>query len=258
MYDTADIELPANFMPQHPFDNGELDIRDEWLAGYPRTPQEIKANIAAYYAMITHLDDQIGRVIKKLEEKGMLDNTIIVFSGDNGLAVGQHGLMGKQNLYEHSINVPLIFSGPGIDKSVKKSDFAYLFDIYPTLCDVAGVNIPETVQGQVLPVMEASDKSKRAYMFFAYKHFQRAIRNDRYKMIKYNVGDSITTQLFDLQEDPYETNNLANKEEYKAQVEALTRELDQLMVNNSDAARVNQPNWGVKPIRSWVDEHEIY
>ena len=252
MYDTAKLTLPLNFMPQHPFDNGEIDIRDEWLAGYPRTQAEIKANIAAYYAMITHLDEQIGRVIQKLEEKGMLDNTIIVFSGDNGLAVGQHGLMGKQNLYEHSINVPLIFNGPGIAKGVTKQDFAYLFDIYPTLCDMAGVTVPETVQGQVLPVMKASEMNKRDYMFFAYKHFQRAVRNDRYKMIKYNVGDSITTQLFDLQEDPYETTNLADQEEYSEQMLALTKALDQLMVDNNDEANINEPKWGVEPIPMWI------
>ena len=99
LYGTEKIELPPNFMPEHPFDNGELDIRDELLAGFPRTEKEVKANIAAYYAMITHTDDQIGNIMNKLEEKDLTKNTIIVFAGDNGLAVGQHGLMGKQNLF---------------------------------------------------------------------------------------------------------------------------------------------------------------
>ena len=115
-----------NFKEKHPFDNGELDIRDEWLATYPRNQEEIKANIAAYYAMISHMDYEIGRLLDTLEEKNIFKNTYIVFAGDNGLAVGQHGLMGKQNLYEHSINVPLIFTGPNIENSIKKIWFTYL------------------------------------------------------------------------------------------------------------------------------------
>ena len=218
MYNTDELSLPPNFIPQHPFDNGEINIRDEWLAGYPRTEAEIKANIAAYYAMITHLDEQIGRVLKTLREKGMMENTIIVFAGDNGLAVGQHGLMGKQNLYEHSIKVPLIFKGPGISKGIKKSDFAYLFDIYPTLCNIAGFKAPNTVQGQVFPVIKTIETKSRENMYFAYKHFQRAVRNNRYKLIKYNVRDSITTQLFDLKNDPFEINNLADNPQYTTQL----------------------------------------
>ena len=132
MYDPDSIMLPKNFKEKHPFDNGELDIRDEWLASYPRNPKEIKANIAAYYAMISHMDYEIGRLIDTLEEKNIFENTYIVFAGDNGLAVGQHGLMGKQNLYEHSINIPLIFTGPDIENSIKK-DLVYLFDIFPTI-----------------------------------------------------------------------------------------------------------------------------
>ncbi len=86
LYDPADIRLPENFMPEHPFDNGELHIRDEELAPFPRTPEVIREHIAAYYAMITHLDAQVGRVLETLEETGHAENTIIVFAGDNGLA----------------------------------------------------------------------------------------------------------------------------------------------------------------------------
>ena len=81
------------------------------LAAFPRDPAEIRRHIAEYYAMISHLDHAIGRLLTTLQERGELDNTIIVFSGDNGLAVGQHGLMGKQNLYVHSGRVPLAIHG---------------------------------------------------------------------------------------------------------------------------------------------------
>ena len=123
MYKPEDMELPPNFMGGHPFDNGALHIRDEELAAFPRNPEEVKEHIAEYYAMITHLDYEIGRVIQKLEEKGLLENTIVVFAGDNGLAVGQHGLFGKQSCYEHSNRVPLIFAGPGIPQGEKRDAY---------------------------------------------------------------------------------------------------------------------------------------
>ena len=255
MYDTTNISLPKNFMPEHPFDNGEIDIRDEWLAGYPRTRPEIKANIAAYYAMITHLDAQIGRVFKALEDKGMMENTIIVFSGDNGLAVGQHGLMGKQNLYEHSVNVPLVFKGPGIPKGKTNDNFAYLFDIYPTLVDIAGIDVPETVMGQsLLPSIKDPSIKTRENMFFAYKNFQRAARNGNWKIIKYNVGDKITTQLFDLEKDALEMDNLADNSDYSKELERMTKILEEQMAANNDAATLGEKGWGVPVLKAWKEK----
>ena len=254
-YDTTNITLPKNFKPQHPFDNGEIDIRDEWLAGYPRTKAEVKANIAAYYAMITHLDAQIGRVLKTLEEKGMMENTIIVFSGDNGLAVGQHGLFGKQNLYEHSINVPLVFKGPGIPKGKTNRNFAYLFDIYPTLGAIAGADIPSTVQGKnLLPSILNDDEETRSSLFFAYKNFQRAARKGEWKIIKYNVGNVITTQLFNVESDPFENTNLANNESYKEILVKMTKVLEDEMAVNKDASMLNEPSWGVPVLEAWKDK----
>lgn len=255
MYDTASITLPPNFMSEHPFDNGELDIRDEWLAGYPRTSAEVKANIAAYYAMITHLDEQIGRVLNVLDEKGMMENTVIVYAGDNGLAVGQHGLMGKQNLYEHSINVPLIFKGTGVAQGVKKNSFAYLYDIYPTLCDFTGVNIPPTVQGMSLnPVISGKVQQTREAMFFAYKNFQRAVRKDEWKLIKYNVYGSIKTQLFNLKADPFEKNDLSADHEYSSKLKEMNQVLRNLMQQYNDDADLDKPGWGVPVLPAWKDK----
>nr|WP_299069424.1 sulfatase-like hydrolase/transferase [uncultured Allomuricauda sp.] len=254
-YDPDSILVPENFKKAHPFDNGELDIRDEWLAGYPRTEEEIRANIAAYYAMITHLDAQIGRVLNKLEEKGLAENTIIVFAGDNGLAVGQHGLMGKQNLYEHSINVPLLFKGPGIPKGKTTDCFAYLFDIYPTLCDLTETSIPKTVEGQSLkPVLLDTVQQVRDGMFFAYKNFQRAVRNERYKLIKYNVDNKVVTQLFDLENDPFETTNLAEQPEFKKQFQMMTDLMAAQMTLNNDEADLKKEGWGVPVLPAWKDK----
>ena len=210
MYDPADVELPPNFMPEHPFDNGEMVVRDELLADFPRKEDEIRRHIAEYYAMITHLDAQIGRVMDALRETGHADDTIIVFAGDNGLALGQHGLMGKQSQYDHSLHVPLLFSGPGVPQGEQREAFCYLLDIYSTLCDLIGLPAPETVEGcSLMPVMGDSGVRIRDTMLYAYKDVQRCARDERYKLIEYVVQGVRTTQLFDLQEDPWEMCNLA-------------------------------------------------
>ena len=182
MYDTSKIKVPINFMPVHSFDNGELKVRDEMLAAFPRTPREVKVHTRDYYAMMTHLDEQIGNIVEALKAKGEYENTIIVFAGDNGLALGQHGLMGKQNVYEHSIKVPLIIVGNGIPKGKINDNFAYTFDIFPTICQLTDTAIPPTVQGQIL---FGKNINAREIMFYAYRNFQRALRIGDWKLIEY-------------------------------------------------------------------------
>ncbi|MFP4028685.1 MAG: sulfatase-like hydrolase/transferase [Candidatus Brocadiia bacterium] len=216
MYEPDEIQLPPNFAGAHPFDNGELHIRDEMLAGFPRTPEETRRHIAEYYAMISHLDAQIGRILTALDENGLTDDTIVVLAGDNGLAVGRHGLFGKQNLYDHSVRVPLIFAGPGIVENQRSESFAYLLDVFPTLCDLTGIDIPESVEGRSLrSALQDPRKQVREKLFFAYTDCQRGLRDQRYKLIQYVVdGRHNMTQLFDLREDPWELNNLATNANY--------------------------------------------
>ncbi len=123
------MTLPESFLPGHPFDNGMLKIRDEKLAPFPRTEKVVRKHLADYYAAITHTDAQIGRILDALEKSGKRDNTLIVFSSDNGLAMGSHGLMGKQNVYDHSVHVPLIVAGPGIPKGETRSALCYIYDL---------------------------------------------------------------------------------------------------------------------------------
>lgn len=207
MYDPDAIQLPDNFLPEHPVDTGALRVRDELLAAFPRNPDEIKRHIAEYYAMISHLDHQFGRIIAALRKKGVLENTIIVFAGDNGLALGQHGLMGKQNLYDHSVRVPLIFSGPGIPAGVKCKSQAYLLDIYPTLCDMINTEIPRSVEGQSLvPFFIDQDANMRPSLYLAYANSLRGVTNGQHKLIEYACG---STQLFDLSSDPSEMKDIS-------------------------------------------------
>ena len=227
MYPPEKISLPENFLPQHPFDNGQLKIRDEKLAPLPRTPERIKVEIGGYYAMITHLDQNIGRILDALEKKGLNDNTIIVLAGDNGLAVGQHGLLGKQNLYEHSTGVPLIFTGPNIPKGEKVDALAYLHDIFPTLCDLTGITIPETVEANSLkPLIEGNLKIITDTQFYAFLASHRAVRKGVWKLIRYNVKGKKHIQLFNLKNDPLEKTNLATDDKNKK----LIQELNDLMV----------------------------
>ena len=246
MYPPENIELPPNFMPQHPFDNGDMNVRDENLAPKPRTPEVVRRHIAEYYAAITYLDAQIGRVLNTLQETGHADNTIIVFAGDNGLAVGQHGLLGKQSLYDHSIRVPLILAGPGIQAGKTSDTLCYLHDIFPTLCDLMHIPTPQSVEGASLtPILEGKTGRIRDNIFSAYSKLHRAVRNDRWKLIKYNVKGRQTTQLFDMINDPWEINNLADDPAHADKINELTNLLKLCMKQSDDNCDLDKPNWGI-------------
>ncbi len=219
MYDASKLPLPPNYLPTHPFDNGEMKIRDERLAPWPRTPEIVRAHLAAYYGMISHMDAQIGRILDVLEETGERDNTIIVFTSDHGLAVGSHGLLGKQNVYEHSMGTPLIIGGPGLPRRQKTDAFAYLFDLYPTLCELTDIDVPDSVEGtSLVGILRGTEQQVRDRVFTAYK-VQRAIRTERWKLIRYTHSGK--TQLFDLAVDGFERNNLADEPEQQERVARL-------------------------------------
>ena len=235
LYDPDRIELPPNLLPEHPFDNGELRVRDELLAAWPRDPQEIRRHLAEYYAMITHLDAQIGRVMDALRSRRLADDTIVVLAGDNGLALGQHGLMGKQNLYDHSVRVPLIFSGPGLPRNQRSAAYCYLHDVYPTLCDLVGLPIPATVEGKSLvPALRDPAERVRDVLLCAYRGVQRSARDASYKLIEYAVDGRRTRQLFHLPTDPWELTNLADEPGHAADVAHLRRELERWRVELDD------------------------
>jgi len=222
-YDPAKLSLGPNFLPQHPFDNGELRVRDELLAPHPRTEDVMRRHLADYYACITCLDHHLGRLVAFLAERGELERTLIVFSSDQGLAVGgRHGLMGKQNLYEH-VKPPLIVAGPGVS-SGRSAALVYLFDLLPTLCTAARLPIPAACEGASLwPILRGEKKQVRATLFAAYRNCQRMIRDERWKLLEYRVGGVATTQLFDLEHDPAELHNLASAAKHAGELARLRR-----------------------------------
>ncbi len=221
-YYQRNLPLPANYKPQHPFDNGALILRDENLAAWPRTEDVIRDQLAEYYGLITHLDDQVGRILATLDENGQAGNTVVVYAADHGLSVGSHGLLGKQNLYEHSMRCPLIIRGPGIPHGTTDA-FTYLYDLFPTLLAQGAVAEPPGIDGRDLtPLWSGGDPTWRKSLFLPYRDVMRAVRDDRYKLIVYpNVNHR---QLFDLVEDPDELHNLIadpDHAEIAARLEAL-------------------------------------
>ena len=233
MYDPESISLPENFMEAHPFDFG-IDPaigedRDENLASYPRTKQEVRRHIADYYAMISHIDANVGRMIDALRRTGQLENTIIVYTGDNGLAVGRHGLMGKQNLYDHSIRVPLLLSGPGIPAGARRDAYVYLMDVFPTLCELCGIEIPASVEGKSFLSSIEQGEPARKTLYLAYTHLIRGIKDQRFKLLRYKNNPDCT-QLFDLENDPNEIHNLYHEEAYRT----VRDTLEAALVNERD------------------------
>lgn len=221
MYQPGDVPVPPDFMPEHPFDNGEMRVRDELLAPHPRTQEVVETHLAGFYSVITYMDHEIGRILDALEETRQYDNTIVIFASDTGTSLGSHGLMGMQNLYEHSVRVPLIFSGPGIPRGETSDALVYLFDVFPTICDLAGLAIPEGVDGKSLgSVMTGKADRVRDSVFTAYRDVQRAVRNERWKLIRYPKADQ--TQLFDLDNDPHEMRDLAEDPAHATTVEEMT------------------------------------
>lgn len=241
MYDSEGLNLPPNVWEQHPFDNGEMTVRDEHLTSVPRKLEEVRQEIADYYAMITHMDAQMGRIVEKLREKGQLEHTIVVYTSDHGLAVGQHGLMGKQNVYEHSIRIPWLMSGPGIAEGVKVSGQVMQMDIFPTLCSLAHIPIPLSVEGRSMAdaAAETGTAPFRDTVYSLYKDTQRMVKDKTWKYIRYRTSShtgegSDEVQLFCLDKDPWEIHNLAYDAEYADKVKEMQAKLHQWMLQAND------------------------
>lgn len=206
--------LPVNYLPKHPFHHGHPKLRDEvsvsgvWERRDERT---IRNEIGRQFACGENIDIQIGRVLKKLKAMDELDNTYIFYTADHGMAIGRHGLQGKQNLYEHTWRVPFIAKGPGIKPGTRVQGNIYLLDVLGTLCDLAGIEPPKTNEGQSFrSVLEGKQQTVRDVLFGVYcggtKPGMRCVRRGDWKLIKYDVldGQVRETQLFNLKENPHE------------------------------------------------------
>ncbi len=236
-YPVEDMPLFENWQPEYPWKdsigNG-AGLRDEALAPFPRTPYALKKHLQEYYAIITHLDAQVGQILQALEASGKMDNTYIFFTSDHGLAVGQHGLLGKQNMYEHSVRVPLIMVGPDIPKGQTVDADVYLQDIMPTSLELANIPKPTHVAFHSLLDLAKGDQQDSHYpaIYGAYVDLQRMIRKDGFKLIVYPKIRKML--LFDVANDPLEMSDLAANPEYKEKVDSLFKDLVALQKEMED------------------------
>ncbi|MCL4788374.1 MAG: sulfatase-like hydrolase/transferase [Verrucomicrobia bacterium] len=206
--------LPPNYLPAHPFPHGHPGLRDEVAVSgvwERRDERTIRNELGREFACSENIDLQIGRVLARLEALGELENTYVFYTSDHGIAIGRHGLQGKQNLYEHTWRVPFIVKGPGIQPGARVEGNLYLLDVLATLCDLAGIPAPESNEGLSLrPVLEGRTNRVRDVLYGAYnggtKPGMRSVRRGEWKLIQYDVldGQVRETQLFNLSENPEE------------------------------------------------------
>jgi arylsulfatase A-like enzyme len=232
MYDPAKLPLPANYRPEHPFDHGNARGRDEVLLPFPRTEDDVRQELACYYAVISHLDAQVGRILKALDDTGQRDNTLIIFTSDHGLAIGSHGLVGKQNMYEHTINVPFILAGPGIPAGERRAAQCYLRDLFATICELAGLERPPVEGQSLVPVLRGDESELYPFIVGYFQDSQRMIRDGHWKLTWYPKIDR--WQLFDLASDSHELNDLAGDFNQRARMADLRVKLIAWLNENRD------------------------
>ena len=230
--------LPVNFLPQFPFDNGMVrNLRDENLADWPRSGPVIREQIAEYYGLLSDMDEQIGRIVAALKRTGADRNTIIIYAADNGLAIGSHGLLGKQSVFQHSVQVPLIISGPGIPRGKSSAALTYLFDLFPTICELVRITPPAGLAGESLvPLLRGERQSIRETIFLPFQKIQRAIRDERWKLIAYpQIG---YLQLFDLRNDPHEMVDLFDHPDSGPHIARLSKQMREWQARVGDTLAI--------------------
>lgn len=221
-------KLPVNYLPAHPFPHGHPGLRDEVAVSgvwERRDENTIRNELGREFACSENIDLQIGRVLAKLEATGELANTYVIYTADHGMAIGRHGLQGKQNLYQHTWRVPFIVRGPGIRPGSRVEGNIYLLDVLATLCDLTGVAVPATNEGTSFkPVLTGQSPAVREVVYGVYnggtKPGMRSVKQGDWKLIQYDVmnGGVRETQLFNLKDNPEEL----LIEHHDAKVAALT------------------------------------
>ncbi|QDU58592.1 sulfatase-like hydrolase/transferase [Aeoliella mucimassa] len=234
-YPREQMDVPNSFLPEYPFAEAMgagRGLRDERLAPFPRTEYAIRAHRAEYAAIITHLDVQIGRLLDALEAKGLDENTRIVFTSDHGLAIGRHGLLGKQNMYDHSVRMPLVIAGPGIAAGEQIDQRVYMQDVVPTTLHWAGASTAGIEFQSLMPLVAGETDSARPSIYGGYLNRQRMITSGDWKLIVYPQANAV--RLYNLADDPEERHDLSGESEYRSQVEELLEKLRKLQQTLDD------------------------
>ncbi|MDQ8196266.1 sulfatase-like hydrolase/transferase [Coraliomargarita sp. SDUM461004] len=254
-YPLERIQVPENFVPQYA-DQGNKGvpiIRDEKLMPFPRTEYAVKVNRQEYYALITHMDEQIGRILAALDASGKADNTWIIFTSDHGLSLGHHGLVGKQNMYEDAMAAPFIVWGPGVKSGQKLDTPIYIQDAMATALDIGG-EVPEGIDFKsVLPLLNGSSEQIHDSIYGAYIDTQRMLLQDGWKLIAYPKLKKV--KLFNLEKDPQEMHDLSQNPEYAERLQMMIQSLEERMDSLGDPmeslSKANYP----KKKKKKVEDH---
>ena len=235
-YPAEKIRVPVDYQDQYPFAEQigcGPNLRDEKLAPFPRTHHAVQVHRQEYYAIITHMDREIGRILDKLKQLGLDDSTYVFFTADHGLACGHHGLMGKQNMYEHSLRVPFFVRGPEIPAGNQLNARIYLQDVMATSLEIAGAEKPDFVAfNSVLPLIRQQRDRQYDSIYGAYTNKQRAVIKDDWKLIVY--PDANVERLYDLKNDPLEQRDLAQDPQQQDRIQGLFQELKRLQHETGD------------------------
>ena len=242
MFPRDRIEIPPNYLPEFPFDNGFIRGRDEQLAPFPRTHAAVRLHRSEYYAIIAYLDHQVGRILDALDRSGKANNTYVIFTADHGLAVGQHGLMGKQSLFDHSIRMPWIIRGPGVPEGKRVDDLVYQHCTFATTCELAGIPVPSSVEfPSIAGLIKGHGAPRYDVVFSRYLNFQRTVRTRNHKLIVYPQVKKV--QLFDLNKNPWEllSGDLAEEAAMASVREDLMKRLRNFQKELDDPLNLDDP-----------------
>ncbi|MCO6044986.1 sulfatase-like hydrolase/transferase [Aeoliella sp. ICT_H6.2] len=232
-YPREKMSVPESFQPEYPYAEAMgagRGLRDERLAPFPRTEYAVRAHRAEYAAIVSHLDAQIGRILDAVDQLGLTASTRIIFTSDHGLAIGRHGLLGKQNMYDHSVRVPFILSGPGLPTGQQITTPIYLQDVVPTTLTWAGASTDGIEFQDLNPLLDPDvTATPRQAIYGAYLDRQRMVTQDGWKLIVYPKVPCV--RLYNLEKDPHEVVDLSENGEYKVVAAQL---LDQLRLQQTE------------------------
>lgn len=196
---------------------------------YGVTPELHKGLLQAYYASVSYMDAQAGRVLKALEDNGLTDNTIVVFTSDHGYLLGHHNKFQKQHLFEESTRVPFIVSVPWLDKQHGQTSkkITELIDLYPTLAELSELPAPETLHGtSLLPLLKEVDSAEwtKQQAFTITRVGGESLRTNKWRFTQWKFGEG-GDELYDLEKDPGEFTNQANNPQYAQTLELMRKRL---------------------------------
>lgn len=241
-YQNETIQVPETADPKYwesfpDFFRTEENIaRERWKLRFD-TPEKYQTTVKNYYRLLTQVDDVVGNMVQELKEKGLADNTIIIFTGDNGFYLGEHGLAGKWFGHEESIRVPLIIYDPrrGSSRGTTPEQIALNIDIAPTILGLAGAPVPEGMQGVDLLALTGGKRKDLDRQDFFYEHtFMGSPKLPKIEGVvsremKYMLfSEHGYEELYDLKKDPLEKQNLAGDPAYKAELQKMRTRYAQL------------------------------